>query len=75
MNSFYYVGQDVFNINDNHMIKVYILDLKNKIIHNIYKTYSKELEEKLKGIKLFDNITNSISFAIKRDGKITLDIK
>lgn len=75
MNTFYFLGYETFKFNDNDLLKVYVLDFKNKIVHNIYKSVTKELISKLEGYKPFDNVTNLISFVIKRNGKITLDIK
>lgn len=76
MYKFYYLGCDTTKIENNDFIKIYVLDLENKFVHSIYKLNSnKNLVEKLSSIKVFDNITNFVTFAIKRNGKISLDIK
>ena len=75
MSTFYYIGHEQFVIQDNSILKVYVLDFKNKIVHTIYKAFNKDIASKLDNYKPFDNITSSIGFVIKRDGKISLDIK
>lgn len=76
MNNYYYLGNEQFVTKDDKtLIKVYVLDMKNKIVHIIYKTFTKEFIEKINSFKIFDNITNLIGFVIKRNGTISLDIK
>lgn len=75
MNTFYYIGHEEFSFNDNDLVKIYVLDFRNKFVHSIYKTKRKEIFDKINSYKIFDNISNNISFDIKRNGKISLDIK
>lgn len=77
MNNYYFVGYEDFETKEGlKMVKITVLSYKTKTIHSIYKSYTKELITKLDSkYKLFDNCTNDITFVIKRDGKVALDIK
>lgn len=77
MNNFYYLGFEIFESADtSKILKIFILSFKTKSVHCIYKQYSKELVTKLDAkYKLFANCTDDITFVIKRDGKVALDIK
>lgn len=73
--SFYFIGNNERTIDNNKLIAIYVLNFDKKIVHTIYKKYSDELCLKLAEFQYFTDITQYISFNIKRDGKIALDIK
>lgn len=75
MTKFCYLGNEQTNINEKAFLKIYVLDMTNKYVHTIYKLDSRQLLDKFSNIKMFEDITNIITFAIKRNGKISLDIK
>lgn len=78
MNNIYYIGYEKFNSKNDggEVLKIYLLDYSTKNIHSIYKVSSKDMCSKLDTkYKIFDNITNDITYAIKRNGQISLDIK
>ena len=70
----YYLGYEEFSYNDINLFKIIILDLKSKTVHNVFKSANKDLKSKLDNIKLFDNVSSFVSFGIKRNGVIALDI-
>ena len=70
---FYYIGDEILNIQNNKMLCIYILDITKHCIFKIYKK-NIELQEQLTNINYFDEVTSFIRFVIKRDGKCSLDI-
>ena len=53
----------------------YVLNFEKHIVFRIFKKFTDEMEDKITDLAMFEDITDRISFAIKRDGKIALDIK
>lgn len=74
-NDFNFLGYDVQKINNNQFFCIYVLNLSKKLIFKIYKKYAEEDMYLLDNISCFEDISDRISFVIKRDGKISLDIK
>lgn len=52
----------------------YVLDYEKHMVFRIFKKYTDEMYVKSTEFEVFEEITDKISFAIKRDGKIALDI-
>lgn len=76
MIKYYFLGFEQFVTKDDKtIVKVYFLDFNHKLVRIVFKPFTKDFVEKLNSIKIFDDITNLISFVIKRDGSISLDIK
>lgn len=75
MQLFFNKCKDV-KIEDKEFFNISIIDIENDQFFHVYKqkTDTKAKEFILKH-KRFDDITNEITFAIKRDNKISLDIK
>ena len=73
-NQFFYLDYDIQTIQNKKFICIYVLEFNHKSIFKIYKNYSLELEENIGNYNSFDIIDSKISFVIKRDGKIALDI-
>lgn len=71
---YFYLDYSIETINNQKYLRVYVLEFNRKCIFRIYKKYSLELEEKLGSLNTFDIIDSYISYVIKRDGKIALDI-
>lgn len=74
-NQFIYLGYDERNIEGKEFLVIYVLEFSKKQIFKIYKTANKDLIFKLDALEDFSNINDFIGFVIKRDGKISLDIK
>lgn len=73
--TFIYIDCEVSNIQGKKFICIYVLDFEKKVIFKIFKPYNDELKKFLEELHYFDNINSNLNFAIKRDGKIALDIK
>lgn len=74
MNKFLYLDTELCNIQEKQYLRIYLLELEKKIVFKIYKPYTKDLAEKIKDLKQFTNLSQNVFFAIKRDGKLSLDI-
>ena len=72
--SFYFLDVQDEKIKDQRFICIWFLDLEKHTIFRIYKKYKEEEFEKFCDLELFEDITNNVSFVIKRDGKLALDI-
>lgn len=72
---FNYIDFDEQDIQGKKFICIYVLDFEKRIIFKIFKAYNDKLKEFLEGLDSFECINTNLSFAIKRDGKIALDIK
>lgn len=73
-NQFLYVDYEKRNIEGKEFLLIYVLEFYKKQIFKIYKIADNNLISKLNTFEKFDNINDYITFAIKRDGKISLDI-
>lgn len=74
-NQFLFLDYEKRRINDKEFIVIDVLEFSKKQIFRIYKSFDTNLVAKLDNFKNFENFNNYITFAIKRDGKISLDIK
>lgn len=74
-NQFFYLGYEERNIEGKEFLVIYVLEFSKKQIFKIYKTANEDLIFKLDNLEDFSNINDFIGFVIKRDGKISLDIK
>lgn len=72
---FLYVDYDKTKIDDKEFIVVYVLEFYSKKVFKIYKLFNTDLVEELDSFETFNNINDYVGFVIKRDGKISLDIK
>lgn len=75
MNKFYYLGAEERNIEGKAFLKVSVLELERKQVFNIYKIKDTNFFNKISVYKVFDDITEKITYVIKSNGKIGLDIK
>lgn len=73
-NQFLYVDTEKRNIENKEFLVIYVLEFYKKRVFKIYKLYNSNLSAKLATLEKFDNINDYISFAIKGDGRISLDI-
>lgn len=74
-NQFCYIDYEKRNIEGKEFLVIYVLEFYKKQVFKIYKLSDNSLISKLDTFEKFDNINDFITFAIKRDGKISLDIK
>ncbi len=74
-NQFLFVDSEKRNIEGKEFLVIYILEFYRKQIFKIYKLADNNLVSKINTFEKFDNINDFIDFVIKRDGKISLDIK
>lgn len=74
-NQFLFLDYETKNIEGKDFIVIYILEYYKKQVFRIFKLQQKDLLQKLETFNHFDNINDFITFVIKRDGKISLDIK
>lgn len=74
-NEFFLVDYDVQTIQGKKFLCVYVLELNHHTIFRIFKQHTDALEEQFGDLDIFCDITSKVDFVIKRDGKISLDIK
>lgn len=74
-NQFLFVDYENRNIDGKVFVVIYILEFYKKQVFRIYKIADDNLITKLNTFEKFDNINDYVGFAVKRDGKISLDIK
>lgn len=74
-NQFCFIDYEKRNIEGKEFIVIYVLEFYKKQIFKIFKLADNNLISKLDTFEKFDNINDFITFAIKRDSKISLDIK
>lgn len=74
-NQFLFIDYEKRNIEGKEFLIIYILEFYKKQVFRIYKIADNNLISKLNTFEKFDNINDYVGFAIKRDGKISLDIK
>ena len=72
---FLYLDYQATKIDSKDFLCIYILEFNKHQVFRIYKPYSQDLVSKLITFEKFDNINEFITFVIKRDGKISLNIK
>lgn len=74
-NQFLFLDYEKRNIEGKEFLVIYVLEFYKKQVFKIYKISDNNLITKLNTFEKFDNINDYLGFAIKRDGKISLDIK
>lgn len=72
---FLFIDYETRNIEGRDFVVIYLLETNRKQIFRIYKLQNGQLIGKIDNFKKFQDITNFIDFVIKRDNKISLDIK
>lgn len=72
--TFYFLEAKEEKIQNQQFLCIYVLNFDKHVVLRIFKKYTKELDEKFSEFAQFEDISEKITFAIKRDGKISLDI-
>ena len=74
-NQFLFLDYETRNIEGKDFVVIYLLEFYKKQVFRIYKLQQKDLIQKLETFNHFDNINDYVTFVIKRDNKISLDIQ
>lgn len=74
-NQFLFVDYEKRNIEGKEFLVIFVLEFYRKQVFRIYKIADNNLIAKVNLFEKFENINDYVGFAIKRDGKISLDIK
>lgn len=72
---FFFLGFSEETIQKQNFLCIYILDLNKHTVFRIFKKFTDDIFDKLNKFDLFDDISERVCFVIKREGKISLDIK
>ena len=72
---FLFVDYDTKNIEGKDFIIIYLLEYNKRQIFRIYKIKDTEIMKKIDNLKFATDVTDLIDYVIKRDGKISLNIK
>lgn len=75
MENIFYLNSNKRNIDGKDYYKINVLDLNNCQIFSFYKLVEPKSTNFINNHKTFDNVSNSLAFAIKRNNKISFDIK
>lgn len=74
-NQFLFLNFENKTIGGKEFLAINVLEYFSKKVFTIYKTFNADLFSKLNTFDKLDNINDYVCFVIKRDGKISLDIK
>lgn len=74
-NQFLFLDYKKRNIEGKEFLVIYVFEFNTKQVLKIYKIPDDNLISKLDTFEKFENINYYLDFVIKRDGKISLDIK
>ena len=74
-NQFLFINFEKKTIGGKEFLAINVLEYFRKKVYTIYKTSNDDLISKLNTFDKLDNINDYVGFVIKRDGKISLDIK
>ena len=74
-NQFSFLDYKKRNIEGKEFLVIYVFEFNTKQVLKIYKISDDNLISKLDTFAKFENINYYLDFVIKRDGKISLDIK
>lgn len=72
--TFYFLESTDEKIENQQFLCIYVLDFDKHVVFRIFKKYTDDLYDKYAELGQFEDISEKITFAIKRDGKIALDI-
>lgn len=72
---FLFIDCEKKKIEEKDFLVIYILEFNKKQLFKIYKKFDTNLSNKINNLKRFDNMNDHVDFVIKRDNKISLDIK
>ena len=75
MENIFYLNADKRHIEGSDYYKINILDLNNLQVFSFYKKIDTKSSNFVNMHKTFDNISSSLVFVIKRNNKISFDIK
>lgn len=75
MENIFYLTNTKREINGKMYYRITILDMKNLQIFSFYHIADNQTTSFLANRKTFENISNFLTFVIKRNGKISFDIK
>ena len=71
----YFVKSEVKKIEGKEYCKITLLDMQNVQLFNFYTLVNEKSYNFVKDCKTFSNVTDKICFVIKRNNKISFDIK
>ena len=74
-NQFLFLDYEKRNIKGKEFLVISVFEFYKKQVLKIYKIPDDNLISKLDTFEKFENINYYLDFVIKRDGKISLDIK
>lgn len=75
MENIFYLNSQKRNIEGKEYYKINLLDLNNTQLFAFYHIADTKANNFVNIHKTFDNVSNALTFAIKRNNKISFDIK
>ena len=72
---FLFLSYELKSIEGRDFVCVYILEFHSKHVFSIYKLSNKEFINHLSTLKKLDNVNTLINYNIKKDGRLSLDIR
>lgn len=75
MDEIYFLSSDLRTIEDKKYYRITILDVKNEQVFTFYRIADTKAKNFCEMHKRFDNISNALIFVIKRNNRISFDIK
>lgn len=72
--TYYFLECTEETIQKNKFLCFYVLNFDKHVVFRIFKKYTNDMDDKTEELAQFEDISDKITFAIKRDGKIALDI-
>lgn len=71
----FFIKSDKRTIENKDYYKITILDLKNCQLFSFYRLVDSKSTSFVSNVKLFQEVSNQLTFVIKRNNKISFDIK
>lgn len=71
----FFIKADKRNIEGKEYYKITVLDLKNCQLFNFYRLVDNKSASFVSNVKIFQEVSNQLTFVIKRNNKISFDIK
>ena len=71
----FFIKADKRSIEGKDYYKITVLDLKNCQLFNFYRLVDNKSTSFISSVKIFQEVSNQLIFVIKRNNKISFDIK
>ena len=75
MGEIFFIKADKRNIENKDYYKITVLDLKNCQLFSFYRLVDNKSTSFVSSVKIFQEVSGQLTFVIKRNNRISFDIK